>query len=182
MSKSRRQQAESTGNPAADSGAIGSGGHAREGVGDDGEGDYTNGVLTSIFSTDGALGIGGADTISGPLVNGFVDVLATEDDGATLIVDYKSHRLDDGTDTQALIDRDYAIQRLLKITAASPTVAVVGFKFDGTQTCITYDNVVTATFRLGDDTRHHKSMLLLEDKHVGAVGVLQQMNADWVGL
>src|SRR5262249_19582999 len=34
--------------------------------GDDGEADYTNGILTTIFSTDGALGIGGNDTITGP--------------------------------------------------------------------------------------------------------------------
>ena len=35
-------------------------------IGDDGEADYTNGILTDIFSTDGTLGIGGNDTISGP--------------------------------------------------------------------------------------------------------------------
>jgi Ca2+-binding RTX toxin-like protein len=39
-------------------------------IGDDGEADYTNGVLTAIFSTDGTLGIGGADVISGPLTAG----------------------------------------------------------------------------------------------------------------
>jgi hypothetical protein len=43
------------------------------------------------------------------------------------------------------VESDYAIQRLLNITAASPTVGVVGFKFDGTQTCDTYDDVLTAT-------------------------------------
>jgi hypothetical protein len=43
------------------------------------------------------------------------------------------------------VESDYAMQRLLTITAASPTVAVVGAKFDGTQTCETYDNVLTAT-------------------------------------
>lgn len=37
-----------------------------------------------------------------------------------------------------------------------------------------------ATFRLGDDTRTRKSMLLLEDTALGSVGVVQQMNADWV--
>ena len=43
-------------------------------IGDDGEADYTNGVLTSIFSTDGALNgapfIGGNDSITGPTING----------------------------------------------------------------------------------------------------------------
>jgi DNA polymerase-3 subunit beta len=40
----------------------------------------------------------------------------------------------------------------------------------------------TATFRLGDDTKTRKSMLLLTDEAVGSIGVVQQMNADWVGL
>ena len=35
-------------------------------IGDDGEADYSNGVLIDVFSTDGTLGIGGNDTISGP--------------------------------------------------------------------------------------------------------------------
>ena len=39
-------------------------------IGDDGEAQFVNGVLTSIASTDGALGYGGDDTISGPMVNG----------------------------------------------------------------------------------------------------------------
>src|SRR6202035_5161611 len=37
-------------------------------IGDDGEADYTNGVLTKIFSTDDT--IGGNDSITGPTVNG----------------------------------------------------------------------------------------------------------------
>lgn len=41
----------------------------------------------------------------------------------------------------------------------------------------------TAAFRLGDDTRDRKSMVLLEDTvGGGSLGVLQQMNSDWVGL
>lgn len=40
----------------------------------------------------------------------------------------------------------------------------------------------TATFRLGEDTKTRKSMLLLNDEAIGSVGVVQQMNADWVGL
>lgn len=37
----------------------------------------------------------------------------------------------------------------------------------------------TAVFRLGDDIKNRKSMLLLEDKS-GSIGVLQQMQGDWV--
>lgn len=37
----------------------------------------------------------------------------------------------------------------------------------------------TAVFRLGDDTKNRKSMLLLEDPD-GSVGVINQMSSDWV--
>jgi ATP-dependent exoDNAse (exonuclease V) beta subunit len=59
------------------------------------------------------LDAGGA----GPLVNGFIDVLAIEHDGAALVVDYKSDRLD-GADPQELVERDYATQRLVYALAA----------------------------------------------------------------
>ncbi len=39
----------------------------------------------------------------------------------------------------------------------------------------------TAVFKLGDDTKTRKSMILLQDADVGSIGVVQQMNADWVG-
>jgi ATP-dependent helicase/nuclease subunit A len=48
----------------------------------------------------------------GPLVNGFVDVLADEPDGGVLVVDYKSHRLE-GTEPAAIVERDYATQQLV---------------------------------------------------------------------
>ncbi len=50
------------------------------------------------------------------LVNGFLDVLADEPDGA-LIVDYKSDRLE-GRDPQRLVDEDYGAQRLVYALAA----------------------------------------------------------------
>jgi ATP-dependent helicase/nuclease subunit A len=53
----------------------------------------------------------------GPLVNGFVDVMATEGSGARLIVDYKSDRLD-GADPAEVVDRDYATQRIVYALAA----------------------------------------------------------------
>ncbi len=40
----------------------------------------------------------------------------------------------------------------------------------------------TCTFRLGDDTKTRRSMILLQDQTNGSVGVVQQMNSDWVGL
>jgi hypothetical protein len=53
----------------------------------------------------------------GPLVNGFLDVLATEKDGGLLIVDYKSDRLE-GVAPAELVDRDYATQRTVYALAA----------------------------------------------------------------
>ena len=55
---------------------------------------------------------------SGPLVSGFVDVIATEPDGTVLVVDYKSHKLAEETDTHELIERDYTAQRLVYALAA----------------------------------------------------------------
>jgi RecB family exonuclease len=54
---------------------------------------------------------------SGPLVIGFVDVLATEPDGTALIVDYKTHELED-EDPEAIVARDYDTQRVVYALAA----------------------------------------------------------------
>src|SRR6185312_8668697 len=48
-----------------------------------------------------------------PLVTGVIDVLCDERDGTTLVVDYKSDRLEPGTDPEGIVARDYAVQRLL---------------------------------------------------------------------
>ncbi|MDQ3647894.1 MAG: PD-(D/E)XK nuclease family protein, partial [Actinomycetota bacterium] len=62
------------------------------------------------------------------LVNGFVDVYAVEDDG-TLIVDYKSDRLDPGADPGKVAESHYGTQRLVYSLAAlregAPRVEVV---------------------------------------------------------
>jgi ATP-dependent exoDNAse (exonuclease V) beta subunit len=49
---------------------------------------------------------------TGPLITGFLDVLAEEPDGGVLIVDYKSDRLDGG-DPAAAVEQGYATQRLI---------------------------------------------------------------------
>ena len=54
---------------------------------------------------------------SGPLVNGFVDVLAEEGDGTALVVDYKSDRIGDA-DPEALVAASYAGQRRIYALAA----------------------------------------------------------------
>jgi ATP-dependent exoDNAse (exonuclease V) beta subunit len=53
----------------------------------------------------------------GPMLNGFVDVIAHEADGAALIVDYKSDRVGDA-DLDALVEASYATQRRIYALAA----------------------------------------------------------------
>ena len=53
----------------------------------------------------------------GPLLNGFVDVLARESDGSFLVVDYKSDRVGDD-DLAELVERSYAEQRRIYALAA----------------------------------------------------------------
>ena len=64
---------------------------------------------------------------SGPLVNGFVDVLAEEADGTALVVDYKSDRVGDA-DLEALVAAAYGVQRriyaLAALRAGAPAVEV----------------------------------------------------------
>ena len=48
-----------------------------------------------------------------PLVTGFIDVLASEADGVQLVLDYKSDRVGADVDLEALVEREYAVQRLL---------------------------------------------------------------------
>jgi ATP-dependent helicase/nuclease subunit A len=63
----------------------------------------------------------------GPLLTGFVDVVAREDDGAALIVDYKSDHVGDA-DLEALVEASYATQRRIYALAAlrsgAPSVEV----------------------------------------------------------
>ncbi len=51
------------------------------------------------------------------LITGVLDVVARERDGATLVVDYKSDRLE-GADPAAIVEGQYAIQRLIYALAA----------------------------------------------------------------
>jgi ATP-dependent helicase/nuclease subunit A len=49
----------------------------------------------------------------GPLVTGVIDLLARETDGGYVVVDYKSDRVGEEVDLEALVEREYGIQRLL---------------------------------------------------------------------
>jgi ATP-dependent exoDNAse (exonuclease V) beta subunit len=63
-----------------------------------------------------------------PLVNGIVDLLAIEDDGGALVVDYKTDHIGDA-DPEAVVASGYAIQRTIYALAAlrsgAPRVEVV---------------------------------------------------------
>ncbi len=48
-----------------------------------------------------------------PLITGVIDLLADEGSGRSLVLDYKSDRVGDNVDLPALVEREYAIQRLL---------------------------------------------------------------------
>jgi hypothetical protein len=50
-------------------------------------------------------------------VSGFLDAVGHEDDGTALIVDYKSDRLE-GRDPAAVVDAEYATQRVVYALAA----------------------------------------------------------------
>jgi hypothetical protein len=54
----------------------------------------------------------------GPLLSGFVDVLAREADGTVLVVDYKTDRLAEGESPAELVERAYTTQRMVYALAA----------------------------------------------------------------
>jgi ATP-dependent helicase/nuclease subunit A len=53
-----------------------------------------------------------------PLVTGVLDLIVQQADGSSLIVDYKSDRVGAEEDLEALVQRDYGLQRLLYALAA----------------------------------------------------------------
>ncbi len=48
-----------------------------------------------------------------PMITGVIDLLASEADGGRLVLDYKSDRVGAAVDLEALVERDYGVQRLL---------------------------------------------------------------------
>jgi ATP-dependent helicase/nuclease subunit A len=64
-----------------------------------------------------------------PLVTGVIDILVREPDGGVLVVDYKSDQVGAEEDLDALVEREYAIQRLVYALAVlcdgAPRVEIV---------------------------------------------------------
>jgi RecB family exonuclease len=55
---------------------------------------------------------------SAPLLNGVIDVIAFDDDGGALVVDYKSDVVGPDTDLDAYVEADYGAQRRIYALAA----------------------------------------------------------------
>ena len=70
-----------------------------------------------------------ADADDAPMLNGVIDLMAAEPDGRVLVVDHKTDRVAPDADLEALVARDYAIQRaiyaLAALRAGAPAVEVV---------------------------------------------------------
>jgi hypothetical protein len=60
-----------------------------------------------------------------PLLGGVIDLLARERDGGALVLDYKSDRLEEGVELEALVEREYAVQRMLYALAVLRDGALV---------------------------------------------------------
>jgi ATP-dependent exoDNAse (exonuclease V) beta subunit len=64
-----------------------------------------------------------------PLLTGVIDLLAREPDGGVLVVDYKSDRVGSEEDLGAMVEREYAIQRLVYalavLCAGAPRVEII---------------------------------------------------------
>jgi ATP-dependent helicase/nuclease subunit A len=64
-----------------------------------------------------------------PLVTGVIDLLAGEEDGGVLVLDYKTDRVEADKDLAALVEREYGVQRLLYALAVlrggAPKVEVI---------------------------------------------------------
>ena len=65
----------------------------------------------------------------GPLLNGVIDLLVDEGDGGCVVIDYKSDRVGHAEHLDALVDRDYSVQRLVYALAVlrdgAPAVEIV---------------------------------------------------------
>ncbi len=64
-----------------------------------------------------------------PLIGGVIDLLAIEPDGGALVLDYKTNALAPGEDLDALVERDYSLQReiyaLAVLLTGAPDVEIV---------------------------------------------------------
>ncbi len=86
-----------------------------------------------------------APGVEQPLVIGVIDLLARERDGGWLVVDYKSDRVAGGSDLARIVERDYAVQRLLYALAVlrtgAPRVEIVHWFLErpGEPVAVAYD-------------------------------------------
>jgi ATP-dependent exoDNAse (exonuclease V) beta subunit len=83
-----------------------------------------------------------------PLISGVIDLLAQEHDGGLLVLDYKSDRIGPTVDLDALVEREYGIQRLLYALAVlrdrAPKVEIIHWFLERP------DEAVVASFQAGE--------------------------------
>jgi ATP-dependent helicase/nuclease subunit A len=83
-----------------------------------------------------------------PLISGVIDLLAQEDDGGLVVLDYKSDRVGATVDLEALVEREYGIQRLLYALAVLRDGAI---KVDVVHWFLERpEEAVVASFRAGE--------------------------------
>jgi hypothetical protein len=108
----------------------------------------------------------------GPVLSGFVDVIAHEADGAALIVDYKSDHVADA-DLDALVEAHYGTQRriyglaALRSGAAAVDVAHVFLERPGEPAVVRYERAEAQT--LESELRHAAAPLLAGEYPVAEV-------------
>jgi hypothetical protein len=117
-------------------------------------------LIDAAIRAEPATRVGGAQTVryeypfafslaaGEPLIGGVIDLLAQESDGGMVVLDYKSDRVAATVDLDALVQREYGIQRLLYALAVlrdgAPKVDVVHW-FLGRP-----DEAVVASFHAGE--------------------------------
>jgi ATP-dependent helicase/nuclease subunit A len=83
-----------------------------------------------------------------PLISGVIDLLAQEHDGGLLVLDYKSDRVGPTVDLDALVEREYGIQRLLYALAVlrdgAPRVEIIHWFLERP------DEAAVASFQAGE--------------------------------
>mgnify|MGYP002075152566 CR=1 FL=1 len=106
-----------------------------------------------------------------PLLNGVIDLLAREQDGRVLVIDHKTDRVAADADVEALVARDYAIQRaiyaLAALRAGAPTVEVVHLYLDRGEAAVATYTTADAP-ELEDVVRGAAAPLLAGDYPVAA--------------
>jgi ATP-dependent exoDNAse (exonuclease V) beta subunit len=109
----------------------------------------------------------------GPLFTGVIDVLAREADGGFLVVDYKTDRVGAEEQLSDLVEREYALQRLIYalalLRAGAPSVEIVHWFLERPEDWVTVrygaDERVALEERLSEELRHAQEHGYVVSRH-----------------